>query len=256
MKTKCNYHFNNQWAQIILNDAKGNIIDSVMMEELSILFSEFKKNKDLKVISIEGTGKNFSFGASVAEHKKEYAPKMLKNFHSLFFNIIELSIPLISKVSGYCLGGAMEIVLMSNIIFADKSAKFGQPEITLGVFPPPASILLPLKIGYSKAEELLITGETIDAQKAKELCIINNIFDTKEEMDKETESWIEKNILPKSASSLKYSVKAARIHLNTILRDKLPELEAMYINELMETKDANEGINAFLEKRKAQWENC
>ncbi len=248
-------HFEGQWVQLILKDEGGNIIDSEMMQQLSHLFDEFKYRPEIKMITIEGYGKNFSFGASVDEHKKEHAADMLRGFHKLFYQVLDNSIPIIAKVSGYCLGGGMELALICNQIFADKTAKFGQPEINLGVFPPPASIILPEKIGLSKAESLLLSGETIDANAAKNLDIVNQLFENREELDKKTQEWIEKNILPKSALSLRYAVKASRIKFSHVVRNFLPNLENLYVNELMDTHDANEGINSFLEKRKPVWKH-
>ena len=165
-KVKLVFLYENTVAQVVLNDGKGNILDHIMMEELQEVFSDLKNKPEVKLITIEGMGKHFSFGASVEEHKKEFAAAMLRAFHSLFFSLMDLSVPILAKVSGQCLGGGMELALMCNFIFADKTAKFGQPEIVLGVFPPPASILLPEKIGLARAEELLITGITIPSEMA------------------------------------------------------------------------------------------
>ncbi|NOY49182.1 MAG: cyclohexa-1,5-dienecarbonyl-CoA hydratase, partial [Chlorobi bacterium] len=230
-------------------------LDSIMMEVLNQVFSELKKKPDIKMISFVGEGKHFSFGASVEEHTKENAARMLKNFHQMFYNIIDLSVPTLSKISGQCLGGGLELALICNFMFADTSAKLGQPEIMLGVFPPPASVLLPLKIGSARAEELLITGKTISANTARDIGLLNYVFESKDELQQETDKWIQKFILPKSASSLRYAVAAARISLNKTVKEKLAELESIYVKKLMETHDANEGINSFLEKRKAEWKN-
>ena len=253
-KIKFEYSFNNQVANIILDDGKGNILDSIMMRELHEIFEELSKNKKIKLITFEGAGKHFSFGASVAEHRKEFAKVMLEGFCGLFYELIEMGIPILSKISGQCLGGGMELALMSNFIFADKSAKFGQPEIVLGVFAPPASIILPLKIGNSKAEQLLISGNIISAEEAEKTGLIHEIYEDKEELNKASNAWIEKNILPKSASSLRYAVKAARIEFNEKIKNYLPKLENIFLKELMETFDANEGIEAFMEKRTPIWE--
>jgi cyclohexa-1,5-dienecarbonyl-CoA hydratase len=144
---------------------------------------------------------------------------------------------------------------MCNFLFADKSSRLGQPEITLGVFPPPASILLPEKIGYARAEDLLITGKIISGEEAEAIGLVNELFEDKNAMDAGVDKWIEQYILPKSASSLRYAVRAARLKLNQIFTNFLPMLESMYVNRLMKTHDANEGINSFLEKRKPEWQN-
>jgi cyclohexa-1,5-dienecarbonyl-CoA hydratase len=254
-KIKVSYSYENSVANIVLDDGKGNVLDHIMIDGLQYILDSFTKKDDLKLIVFEGAGKHFSFGASVEEHQKEFAGTMLRTFHQLFYSIRDLSIPALAKVSGQCLGGGMELALMCNFIFADKTAKFGQPEIVLGVFPPPASILLPEKIGYARAEELLLTGKTISADEAKSTGLINELFDDKNSLDEGVSNWIEKNILPKSASSLRYGVKAARVKLNHVLTNFLPQLESLYVSQLMNTHDANEGVASFLEKRKPVWKN-
>lgn len=254
-KIKLNFHYNNTVAQIILDDGKGNILDHLMMEELLQTLHSFKSRNEIKLIIFEGAGKHFSFGASVEEHKKDAAAAMLKSFHRLFFLLKDLSIPTMAKISGQCLGGGMELAIMCDFLFADKSAKLGQPEIVLGVFPPPASIILPEKIGLARAEELLLTGKTISADEARTISLLNDVFEDKITMESAVDNFIQQYILPKSASSLRFGVKAARIKLNHLLDNFLPELEQLYINQLMNTNDANEGINSFLEKRKAVWQN-
>ena len=254
-KIKAEYNHNNSVARIILDDGKGNVLDSIMMGDLLELLNSFKDKNDLKLITFEGEGKHFSFGASVEEHTKENAPKMLKEFHQLFYTITDLAIPTLAKISGQCLGGGLELALVCNFLFAEKSANIGQPEILLGVFPPPASVILPLKIGNAKAEELIITGKVISAEEGKTMGLINEVFEDKDAMEKELDEWIKKNIINKSASSLRYVVRASRTTFNHLLRKMLPAVEEMYINGLMETEDANEGIISFLEKRKPEWKN-
>ncbi len=255
-KLRLEYSHNNTVANIILDDGKGNVLDNTMMLEMLGLFNDFKKNKDIKLITFQGEGKHFSFGASVPEHTKDLAPLMIETFHTIFYEIIELSIPTMAIISGQCLGGGMELALACNFMFADKTAVLAQPEIILGVFPPPASIMLPLKIGNARAEEILLTGRNIKAEEGKEIGLLNKVFEDKEALNTGVEEWITKNILPKSASSLKYGVKAARATFNYIMNNKLPYLEELYVKQLMETNDANEGINSFLEKRQPVWENC
>lgn len=255
-KVKLEYIYDRSVARLILENGNGNVMDCDLMVQLITVLDEFKYEKGLKLISIEGAGKHFSFGASVEEHTKELAGTMLNSFHSIFYKMIDLGVPAMAKISGKCLGGGMELALVCNFLFADKSAKLGQPEISLGVFAPPASIMLPLKIGHSKAEDLLITGRSITAEEGKDMGLINEVYDDKSTMETAVDEWVNKYILPKSASSLKYAVKAARTTFNNLIINKLSSLEHLYLDQLMETKDANEGINAFIDRRKPVWENC
>ncbi len=255
-KVRVNYLYDNSVAQIILDDGKANILDIQMMSELTVLLESMKDMPDIKLITFEGEGKNFSFGASVAEHTEELSEKMLTTFHELFYAIIDLNVPTLSKISGQCLGGGFELPLACNFIFADKTARIGQPEIILGVFAPPASIILPMKVGAAKAEELLLTGKIISAEEAKNIGLINEVFEDKESLNQSVDDWVKKYILPKSAASLKYAVRAVRLTFNQTMRDSIPVLSDIYNNELMKSKDANEGIKSFIEKRKPVWNNC
>lgn len=252
-KIKLTYIHEESVAEILMDDGKGNVLDSIMMEDILQCLTEFKTKKNLKLIIFKGQGKHFSFGASVPEHTSEFAETMLKTFHRIFFQIIDLGIPTLAQVSGQCLGGGMELALICNFIMADSSARFGQPEIILGVFPPPASVMLPLKIGYARAEEILLTGKTITAEKAYQIGLVNELYNSQDEMAEGISKWIQENILPKSASSLRYGVKAARVKFNHVMGNFLPQLEYVYLTQLMKSKDANEGINAFLEKRQPVW---
>lgn len=254
-KVNLTYSHHGSVANLVLNDGKGNVLDNIMMLELLDCFKEFEQNKNLKLIVFQGEGKHFSFGASVEEHTREFAEMMLKTFHEMFFTLSKLSIPTMAKISGQCLGGGMELAIFCNFLFADKTAKMGQPEIVLGVFPPPASIILPEKIGLSRAEELLLSGRSIDAEEGFRIGLIHKVFDDKEALNVSTEEWIEKNIVPKSASSLRFGVKASRAKFNHVLNNFLPQLEQLYTRQLMATGDANEGIQAFLEKRQPAWTN-
>lgn len=252
-KISVNFTHGNAVARITLNDGKGNVLDQVMMAEIQEQLDLFAQKNELKLIVFEGAGKHFSFGASVAEHQKEQAAVMLRSFHRLFFSLSELAIPTLAKISGQCLGGGLELALMCNQLFADKTAKLGQPEIILGVFPPPASVLLPEKIGLARAEDLLLTGRTIDAETSLAYGLLNRVFEDKAALDSGAEAWIEQHILPKSAAALRFAVRAMRIKFNHMLHKFLPMLESMYVNQLMLTADANEGIAAFLEKRSPEW---
>ncbi|GAB4242607.1 MAG: enoyl-CoA hydratase [Saprospiraceae bacterium] len=254
-KLQVEYRYEGQVVQLTLNDGKGNVLDSTMMRELHQVLDEFKAQEALKAIVLCGSGKHFSFGASVEEHRKDQAPAMLSAFHSLIFKLAGMHIPLLSLVSGQCLGGGLEVVLMSNVIYADTTARLGQPEINLGVFPPPASLLLPLKLGFARAEEVLLTGRTLTAEKARELGLVNQVFDSPDAMKAAADEWLEKYILPKSASSLRFVVQAFRMPLKQQLEQYLPKLETLYLQQLMATHDANEGIASFLEKRKPEWVN-
>jgi cyclohexa-1,5-dienecarbonyl-CoA hydratase len=244
-----------QVVTLTLNAPKANVLDAEMMNDLQKALNNLGQQPDVKLVQFTGAGDHFSFGASVPEHTREKAPEMLRQFHQLFYTLSDLAIPTAALISGQCLGGGMELALMCNFLFADKSAKLGQPEIQLGVFAPPASLLLPMKIGQSKADELLLSGRIASADEAERMGLVAQVFDDRDAMIAGVDAWIQKHVLPRSASSLRYAVRAARLEFNNVVKSKLKQQERLYLDELMVTHDANEGIQSFLEKRKPEWQN-
>ena len=130
-KINCEKLHDNQVWKIVLNDPKGNVIDSIMLKDLQEVLNEVSQEKKCKLLVFQGAGKHFSFGVSVEEHTVELAPKMLADFHGLFLTLTDLSIPVCSMISGQCLGGGLEIAAFAHFVFADESARMGQPEINL-----------------------------------------------------------------------------------------------------------------------------
>jgi cyclohexa-1,5-dienecarbonyl-CoA hydratase len=238
-----------------LNASKANVLDAEMMAELQTALDDLRGQSSVKLIQFTGAGDHFCFGASVPEHTCDNAAQMLSHFHKLFYTLSDLAIPTAAIVSGQCLGGGLELALMCNFVFADKSAMMGQPEIQLGVFAPPASLMLPMKVGQARADDLLLTGRVMSAEEADGMGLLAALYDDREAMLAAVDTWSAKQIVRKSASSLKYAVRAARLEFNRVLKDRLKEQERLYIDELMATHDANEGIASFLEKRRPDWQN-
>lgn len=252
---KCESHFDKAVFKIVFNAPKANVLEAAMLKEISSALDSLKNNNDIKLLVFEGEGKHFSFGASVPEHTKENAGMMLDAFHAVFYQLVQLGTPTMSVVRGQCLGGGMEVALFCNFIVADRTAAFGQPEIVLAVFPPPASVILPMKVGQSYADDIALTGRTIDAMEAQRIGLVHLLASEGQDAWEAAGWWIGKHILPKSASSLRIANRAVRKQFFLRIMEDLPEMQDLYLKELMESYDANEGINAFLEKRKPEWKN-
>lgn len=248
-------HFDGSVFKILLNSPKANVLEAKMLDEISDALAGLANKKETKLIVFEGAGKHFSFGASVPEHTRDKAAMMLKFFDRMFYQLVDLAIPTMAIVRGQCLGGGMELALFCNFIVADQTAMFGQPEIVLGVFPPPASVMLPFKVCQALADDLALTGRSITASEAKQAGLVNLLADEGQDPWELASKWILAHIVPKSASSLKIGNKAVRMRFFRAIREDLPRMEALYLKDLMESCDANEGINAFIEKRKAQWKH-
>ena len=252
-KIKLDLSHEEQILNLTLNAPKGNVLDKEMVTELTQAVQEEGQRPSVKALVFLGEGEHFSFGASVPEHQKEFVGEMLKTFHQLFRALIEISKPTFALVRGQCLGGGLELAAFCNWIFASQDAMFGQPEIKLAVFPPVASLVLPHRIGQSAADDLVLSGRSISAQEAKQLGLVYSISSEPEEKLNE---FITKYILPKSAAALQFAVKFSRFEMHPAFLQNIDALEKMYVQELMETEDANEGIRAFLEKRNPTWKNC
>jgi cyclohexa-1,5-dienecarbonyl-CoA hydratase len=255
-KLVCERLFDNQVWKVVLNDPKANVIDSVMLREFQSLFDGLSAEKHCKLMILQGAGKHFSFGVSVAEHTEAFAAEMLDLFHAFFIRLSEMAVPVCSLISGQCLGGGLEMASFAHFVFADESARLGQPEINLSVFAPPASFMLPLKIGHTAAEDILLTGRTLDAHEAKAMRLVNEVYPNKKTLETRVGDWIQEHILPKSASALRIAVKAVRREFDARLRDHLDAYTSLYLTETMTSHDGKEGLNAFLQKRKPVWKDA
>ncbi len=238
--------------KIMLGGSKGNIIDMAMMQSLTEVFQKAKETRELRAVCVEGEGKHFSFGASVQEHLPEQVAEMLPGFHQLFRVMADSHVVLMAAVRGQCLGGGLELVSFCHRIFATKDAMLGQPEIVLGVFPPMASFILPERIGRANAEDLCLSGRILQADEAHRMGLVDEIADNPGVRALE---WAKSHLLRHSAVSVRHGVKAVRANLRARMDSELNEIERIYLDELMKTHDAAEGLQAFLEKRKPHWTN-
>lgn len=231
---------------------KANIVDAAMIAALENALREHHARSTLRAVLLDHEGPHFSFGASVEEHLPDQCDAMLKSLHSLVKTMIDCPVPLLVVIRGQCLGGGLEVATAGSMLFAAPDARLGQPEIKLAVFAPAASCLLPERIGQAKAEDLLLSGRSMSAQEAMETGLVDRCVDDPEAAA--LEYFIEQ-LAPHSASSLRLAVQAAREEYRQRVFAKLERVEDLYLSQLMDTQDAVEGLNAFLEKRPAKWEN-
>lgn len=207
----------------------------------------------IRLVVFEAKGKAFSAGVDVSEHMGDKAIEMIKTFHNIFRTMINLNKPTLAVVNGSAIGGGCELVTFCDFIIASDQSKFGQPEIQVGVFPPIACILFPQIIPGKKAMELLLCGSLISAQEAEQIGLINKCVPS-DKLQEETDKFVNK-LTGLSASVLGYTRKAALSRFNKDFLDYLTEVEDIYLNQLMKTEDAREGLKAFIEKRKPEWKN-
>jgi cyclohexa-1,5-dienecarbonyl-CoA hydratase len=231
---------------------KANIIDTAMMAALDSALFQHLGSRKLGAALLDAEGPHFSFGASVEEHLPDRCAALLQSFHRLVLRLVEAPFPVLVAVRGQCLGGGLELALAGHLVFVAPNATLGQPEIKLGVFAPAASCLLPELIGPQRAVDLLLSGRSVSGEEAAAMGMACQAV---ADPERAALGYFEDYLKAKSASSLRYAVKAARLDYAARVRAKINSVERVYLDELMKTHDAVEGLNAFTAKRAAQWQH-
>ncbi len=235
---------------------KANIVDAAMIAALDVALSAAAfpdpQAPAIRAVLLDHEGPHFSFGASVQEHMPDTFKGMLAALHRVVLRMVAYPVPILVSIKGQCLGGGLEVAAAGHLLFAAPDAKFGQPEIILGVFAPAASCLLPERMQRGAAEDLLYSGRSIGAEEALRTGLLNAVADDPEAA---ALAWFDAYAAKHSASSLRFAVAAARLDMVERVRSKLASLERLYIDGLMSTRDAVEGLTAFLDKRAAHWED-
>jgi len=240
--------------RVTIGGSKGNVLDATVMDALTDLFRSAAAAPHLKAICLEGQGDHFSFGASVPEHLPPLAGAMLARFHGSVLAMLDSGVPILAAVRGQCLGGALELVSLCHQVFATRDARLGQPEIVLGVFAPIASLVLADRVGRGAAEDLCLSGRSITADEALAVRLVDQVVDG--DPAAAAIEWARAYLVPKSASSLRYAVSGSRAALRARLAAELPAIERLYLDGLMSTADAVEGLSAFVERRPAVWRDA
>lgn len=237
-------------AWITLDRPPLNILDIVMMESLGEALERALPKSDFLVFQGMGV-KAFSAGADVADHTPKRVEKMLSAFHAVFRRLAAADCLTIAAVHGYCLGGGMELATFCDFVLATESSQFGQPEIKLGCFPPVAMVTLPRLVGVTAAAHLILTGHQISATEAHRLGLVTRVVPD-HQLAVAVDAVLEE-IRALSPSVLHLTRRTLmQLHFADFSK-QLKEAERVYLSELMQTHDAQEGIRAFLEKRKPLW---
>lgn len=244
--------------RVLLNQPKGNVLTGAMMHEISDALRTHRHEPSLKLVIIRGAGGQFSFGASVEEHRREQVAAMLRTFHALIRDVASYPVPVAALVEGRCLGGAFELALACHIVFASAPATFGCPEIKLGVFPPVLAAIGSRRLGGPLAERLLMTGESLDAIAAERAGFVARVVAPSEDPEIAMLAWYREHLAPLSAFALRQAVRAGRAGSGVIdaLGAPLDALERQYLEEVVESRDGNEGIEAFIARRSPAWQDA
>lgn len=237
-------------VRVVLDCGRGNVIGSRAVADLRAAVAEVAREREPVALVLDHAGNDFSWGASVEEHLPGKVESFLPAFHALARELVALPLPILCCVRGRCLGGGLELAALAERIFAAPDAQLGQPEVKLGVFAPLASLLLPRIVGEKQAADLLLTGRTIAASDALRLGLVAEIAPDPGEA---ALAWAREHLVPKSSAAVRHATRALRAPWARKFEARLAELERLYLEELLLTHDATEGLRAFLEKRSAQW---
>ncbi len=231
---------------------KANIVDAAMISALRSAFAAHRGKPGLLAALLDHEGPHFSFGASVEEHLPASCAEMLAGLHAMIGEMLDWPAPILVAVRGQCLGGGLELAMSGSQIFVAEDAKLGQPEIQLAVFAPAASCLLPPRVGQGVAEDLLLSGRSIDAAEAVRIGLAANASPDPEAA---ALAYFDRYFAKSSGAALAVAVAAARGGYATEVKRRLAEVERLYVERTIKTRDANEGLGAFIAKRPPKWEH-
>lgn len=240
-------------ARITLDRPPVNVLTTSMMRELSAALRRVTADSSVRVVRLDAVGKAFSAGVDVGDHLGDRLPAMMDALSDLFAAFASVPQPIVAVVDGAALGGGLEVVLGCDLVIASEKATFGQPEIKLGVFAPPATVLLPRRIGAGPATRMLLTGDTVSALEAKRLGLVNEVFAV-DGFESAAHAWIDK-LLALSGAALVLAKRALRESSGLPAGEAHERLHDIYMYDLMATNDAHEGLRSFVEKRPAVWKH-
>jgi cyclohexa-1,5-dienecarbonyl-CoA hydratase len=243
----------NGYARITLNRPPVNALNIEMMTEISNALESLQNEDHTKLIIINSACRIFSAGIDMVDHAPPKVFQLLEAFHQIFLTMADMAKPTIAAVNGPALGAGCELATCCDLVIAAENAKFGQPEIKVGVFPPIAAIVFPYLVGKRKAMELILTGETVEAREALSLGLINRIVP----LEKLDESVLEmaSKITANSGPVLQMTKKAMLSGEGRSFEEALKNAQDLYLNQLMSLEDTNEGLKAFIEKRSPVWKD-
>ncbi|HEY6249221.1 MAG TPA: enoyl-CoA hydratase/isomerase family protein [Candidatus Angelobacter sp.] len=238
-------------ARIHLDHAPVNVFDLPMMDELFVTLQELEARSEVSAIILSGSKRAFSAGVDVAIHTPDKTPAMLQKFHGLIGLLAKLRKVTIAEVRGMCLGGGAELAMICDLVYTADNATWGFPEITLGCYPPVACTALAALVGQKRAADLVLTGRSITGTEAAAWGLANEAH-PEEELAKAVQSALDR-LLDLSPAVLSVAKKAFYAWDSIHLDKGLARAEKIYVEELMQTQDAQEGINSWLEKRDPEW---
>lgn len=242
------------WLRVLLASPPGNLLSHELIGKLRQTLASARTRPDLKWLTIESNGKDFSFGANIAEHLPDVMPRVLPETHRLLKELLAFPSPTTALVHGRCLGGGFELALACDDIIATRDASLGFPEIRLCAFPPAGAALLPPRVGSSRTSRAIVTGEPRPARYWHEAGLLS-LAAPHVSLLGAAADWFDRHLAPRSAVALSHAAEASRLTLRAVAEPALDAAEGQYLNRLLKTADAAEGIEAWIEKRQPAWRN-
>ncbi|HXX45791.1 MAG TPA: enoyl-CoA hydratase/isomerase family protein [Candidatus Acidoferrales bacterium] len=240
-------------ARITLDRPDHNLLNERMLAELAAGINTLGDRAEIKLMILDSAGKTFCGGIELGEYTQRRVFQLLDAFHGAFAAMLDTSKPLLVVVNGPAFGGGAELAALGDLVIATPKARFAQPEIKLGVFPPLAAAVLPYILGPKQALELVLTGEAMSAERALELGLVNWLV-AEEELEK-TVAEVSAKVTAQSGPVLTMAKKAILGSLGLPLRDGVRNSMKVFLNELAELEDSQEGLRALVEKRAPKWKN-
>src|ERR1700731_3391922 len=240
-------------ARITLNRPEHNLLNEAMLREIAGGIAHAGERAGVKLIVLDSACKVFCGGIDLGEYTSQRVFQMLDAFHAAFAGMLEVGKPVVCVVNGPAIGGGAELAAFGDLVIATPKARFPQPEITIGVFPPPASTLLPFLVGPKRALEIILTGEPVTAERALELGLVTRLVP--EAKLESTVNELVSRITAQSGPVLAMAKRAILGGMGLSLRDGLKKSMNIFLNELYKLEDSQEGLRALVEKRKPNWKN-
>jgi cyclohexa-1,5-dienecarbonyl-CoA hydratase len=243
-----------RWVRLVLDAPRGNLLSLAMVREMHAALDGMTDIRHLCWLTLEGAEGEFSFGARIQEHMPEPMREVLPAMHALLRRLLALPVPTAALVEGRCLGGGFALALCCDDILAAPDATFALPEIKLGTIPPVAALLLPLRVGASRAARAVVTGDAQGAEYWHQAGLVSIAAPGRTVMASAAD-WFDTRLAGHSAAVLSHASRVSRLVLRTQVEPLIEVVERQYLDELLATRDAVEGVRAWMERRAPGWED-
>lgn len=240
-------------ARLTLDNPPHNVLAVPMMKEIAEAIESLNSRPDIKAILLQSAQPTFSAGISLDDSRPDRVFQTLDAFTRVFQAMVDISKPVVVVVNGPAIGAGSELVGFADVVIATPKAKFAQPEVKLGVFPPFAAVMLPQLIGPKKTYELILTGEALSAEDALRFGFVNKVV-PEAELKSQVDSLVAR-ISEFSGPVLEVTKRVIGSSIGLPLKQAMKKSHDVYLNELMNLEDVQEGLRAVIEKRKPVWKN-